>query len=110
MLDIAIQLMKENKDEEARNILIKLIETYPDDADVQFYCASAHDGLGLESEAIPYYEKAISLGIEGSNREKVFVQLGSSQRCIGEYEAALRTLEKGLLEFPENRAIQTFCL
>jgi tetratricopeptide (TPR) repeat protein len=76
--------------------------------EIHFYCASTHDSLGLEREAIPYYEKAIVYGIAGELRERTFVQLGSSYRCVGEYEKAVSLLKQGLLEYPDNMAIQTF--
>jgi tetratricopeptide (TPR) repeat protein len=108
VLSEALQLIENKQFDEARIILLELIDQFPDDAEINFYCASTHDSLGLEREAIPYYEKAISFGIEGELRERAFVQLGSSYRCIGEYQKAAYVLEKGLEEFPNNLALQTF--
>nr|WP_237458349.1 tetratricopeptide repeat protein [Pontibacillus yanchengensis] len=85
-----------------------MVETSPDHAETNFYCAVSHDALGMEREAIPYYENALSNDIDGELREKTYVQLGSSFRCIGDYSHAKTTLEKGVEEFPDNSAIKAF--
>ncbi|WP_374049822.1 tetratricopeptide repeat protein [Neobacillus sp. PS3-34] len=50
----------------------------------------------------------LSLGISGENRERTYIQLGSTYRCIGEYKKALELLKKGLNEFPCNNGIKIF--
>ena len=108
MLDKAKHLLQENQFEKALTILVKLVEASPSHVETNFYCAVSHDAIGMEREAIPYYENALSNDINGELREKTFVQLGSSYRCIGHYENAKTTLEKGAEEFPENSAIKAF--
>ncbi|RXJ04421.1 hypothetical protein DS745_03280 [Anaerobacillus alkaliphilus] len=108
MLTEAISLLEANNYEAAREILDKLLEADPEDSQVNFYYGSFHDGLGNEREAIPYYEKALANDIQGPNREMAYVQLGSSLRCIGEYEKAMKILSNGLQEFPANGAIKVF--
>jgi tetratricopeptide (TPR) repeat protein len=78
------------------------------DGTVYFHYAWTHDALGLEKEAIPYYEKAIELGLELEEMQRALLGLGSSYRCIGEYEKAAATLEKGAKKFPGNRAFSVF--
>jgi tetratricopeptide (TPR) repeat protein len=84
MLNKAIKLIEAKRYEEAQTILQSLLDVHPPDGAVYFYYAAALDALGLERRAIPYYEKAIVYGIEGELRQKAFIQLGSSYRCIGE--------------------------
>ncbi|MBO8178779.1 MAG: tetratricopeptide repeat protein [Bacillus sp. (in: Bacteria)] len=102
------KLLENNEFEKARTTLLKLLEKQPDHPELNFYCASAHDALGIEREAIPYYEQALVCQIEGELREATYVQLGSSYRCIGEYEKAKQVFKKGIKEFPTNLALQTF--
>ncbi|WP_257009888.1 tetratricopeptide repeat protein [Evansella halocellulosilytica] len=108
MLHKARRLIEENKNEEAKQLLLDLTKEYPNDKQVHFHCAEVHDGLGLEREAITHYEKALALGILGEERERAFIQLGSSLRCIGQYDEAMNILKAGLKEFPENRALHVF--
>lgn len=107
MLDEAIQLINERKYEEAQIILRKLAEKYPNNPEVNFYYAGTHDALGMEREAIPYYQKALNNGIKGELRQQTYFQLGSSYRCIGEYQKAVDILEEGLMNFPDNLALKT---
>ena len=41
-------------------------------------------------------------------RERTYVQLGSSLRCIGQYQKSKAILEEGEIEYPDNLAIKTF--
>lgn len=108
MLETIKHLLQEKKFEQAKVMLLDLAKKYPDDAEINFYCASTHDVLGFEKEAIPFYEKAILFGIQGELREKTFIQLGSSYRCIGDYYSSRKVLSQGLREFPSNMALQSF--
>ncbi|NBD24580.1 tetratricopeptide repeat protein [Paenibacillus glycinis] len=93
---------------EVRGQLIALLAEYPDDAEILYQTGIAHDNSGLGSEAIPYYERALELGLSGPDRERCLMGLGSTYRYWGHYERAVETLRKGMAEFPENRAIQVF--
>lgn len=93
---------------EVRGDLLTLLADYPEDAEIQYQTGIAHDNSGLGSEAIPYYERALALGLAGADRERCLMGLGSTYRYWGDYEKAVETLRKGAAEFPENRAIQVF--
>ena len=94
--------------EEARILLLELVAAYPDDAEITFQTAVAHDNLGLERESIPFYLKAIEQGLAGADLERCLMGLGSTYRGLGEYQQAANTLRRGMREFPDNRAIQAF--
>ena len=93
---------------EVRGQLIALLAEYPDDAEIRYQTGIAHDNSGLGSEAIPYYERALELGLSGPDRERCLMGLGSTYRYWGHYDKAVETLRIGMAEFPENRAIQVF--
>ena len=61
----AIQLRSEEKKKESNHLLLKMVEHYPNDAFVNYQCAWSFDVLGEESQAVPYYEKAIQQGLSG---------------------------------------------
>ncbi|UJL47358.1 tetratricopeptide repeat protein [Virgibacillus sp. NKC19-16] len=108
MLNKARELIENEEFEKAQEILLPILNSNPDNAEGNHYFAETFDRQGLESEAIPYYENALANNIEGELREAAYVQLGSSYRCIGEYEKAEEILSKGLEEFPDNSAIKAF--
>ena len=63
------------------------------DARASFELASVHDFLGLEQEAIPLYNKALELGLEGVARDKAVIQLASSLRNVGNPIDAIALLQ-----------------
>ena len=104
----AIRLREAGRLEEARAILLELMEGNPDDAAVAYQCAWVHDRMGREREAISFYERAISLGLSGRDLEGAILSLGSSHRATGGYAKAAEVLQGGVERFPQNRAMQVF--
>lgn len=92
--------------EEARTLLLGFAEAYPDDAEINFQTAVAHDNSGLEKEAIPFYVRALEQGLSESDLERALLGLGSTYRYLGHYQQAEETLRRGVKEFPQNRALQ----
>ncbi|CAH1191935.1 hypothetical protein PAECIP111891_00146 [Paenibacillus allorhizoplanae] len=93
---------------EVRAHLLELLSNYPDNAELNYQTGIAHDNSGLGRQAIPYYVRAIELGLSGPDLERCLMGLGSTYRYWGNYEEAVNTLRRGAREFPENRAIQVF--
>lgn len=109
----AIQLREEGRAKQdeailgkALALLLELGAVYPDDAEIVFQTGIAYDNSGLEKEAVPYYERALQLGLSGSDRERCLLGLGSTYRTLGQYRESEKTLRQGMREFPQNRAIQ----
>ena len=98
-LDSAVQLREMGKHEEARSTLLALRAEFPDDPQVNYQCAWIHDLLGLEREAIPFYERALELGLQGDDLKSALLGLGSTYRCIGEYQKAIDTFQRALTLF-----------
>ncbi|MEY2606272.1 MAG: hypothetical protein QOH31_4088 [Verrucomicrobiota bacterium] len=94
--------------DEARTLLLELAAAYPDDAEITFQTAVAHDNLGLSREAIPFYLRALTQGLSYPDLERALMGLGSTYRGLGEYQQSEETLRRGVREFPHNRAIQVF--
>ncbi|NIK69527.1 tetratricopeptide (TPR) repeat protein [Paenibacillus sp. BK720] len=93
---------------EVREQLLELLGHYPDDAEINYQMGIACDNSGLGNKAIPYYERAIELGLSGPDLERCLMGLGSTYRYWGQYDKAVETLRRGMKEFPGNRAIQVF--
>ncbi|WP_214412107.1 tetratricopeptide repeat protein [Sphaerisporangium fuscum] len=105
----AVRLREDGRREEARERLLDLAERYPGDAEVAYQTAWVHDTLGLEAEAVPFYERALAgRGLSDEDRLGAFHGLGSTYRVLGRYQDALKTFEQGLREFPGDRGLRAF--
>lgn len=107
-LNDAIALRSEGKAADALPRFLALAAAHADMATVQYHTAWCHDLLGLEREAVPFYEAALAHGLTGSDRAGAYLGLGSTLRTLGEVPRALAVLEAGAAEFPEDRGIRVF--
>jgi tetratricopeptide (TPR) repeat protein len=89
-------------------LLLGLVAEFPDDAVVNYQTAWIHDRLGLEKDAVKYYERALERGLKGDDRAGAFLGLGSTLRGLGQYPKALAVLDTGAKEFPEHRPLRVF--
>jgi tetratricopeptide (TPR) repeat protein len=86
----------------------RLIGEEPDNGFLHYQCAWSHDAMGLESEAVPYYENSIQLGLDDKDLQGAYLGLGSTYRTLGEYEKSKSVFEKGIGRFPENKVLSVF--
>lgn len=107
-IERAIKFRKEGKLVESNKILINIVDKYPNDSLANYQCAWSFDVLGLEKEAVAYYEKAILIGLPDEDLKGAFLGLGSTYRILGQYEKSKKVLEKGILIFPNDRSIKVF--
>jgi tetratricopeptide (TPR) repeat protein len=107
-LAVAIKLRESENHEEARLLLLELHSEFPEDPQVSYQCAWIHDLLGLEREAIPFYEKAIQNGLSGDDLKSALLGMGSTYRCIGEYRKSLETFQHALTLFPYSHELKVF--
>ncbi|WDM24000.1 tetratricopeptide repeat protein [Paenibacillus polymyxa] len=111
MNDIIVQaseLRRTGQAEEARELLLKALEQQPHDAELWYQTAWTHDSLGLEREAVPFYEKSLSMALSTESRKGAILGLGSTYRVLGEYAKAKAWLETGMNEFSDYRPFRVF--
>ena len=104
----AVKLRESEKHEAARQILLELHSEFPEDPQVNYRCAWIHDLLGLEREAIPFYEKAIQTGLSGDDLKSALLGIGSTYRCIGEYHKSINIFQHALTLFPSCHEFKVF--
>lgn len=107
-LNKALVLRKSGEYKASNELFLKLVLNYPDDAVLSYQCAWSFDLLGDEVKAIPYYEKAIQLGLPSKDLEEAYIGLGSSYRTIGEYEKSKDVFLQGIEAFPTSQVLKTF--
>ena len=108
LLAEAVAMREAGQVEEAKRLLLDLHTQSPDDPIINLQCAWAHDKLGLEAEAVPFYEAAVRLGLDGEDLRSALLGLGSTYRTLGRYDDALATLTRGIETFPDDRSMQVF--
>ncbi len=101
-------LRQQGRHEQGRILAVEIAGASPEDALVQYEAACVHDYLGLEAEAVPYYVRAIELGLPAEELRGAYLGLGSTYRVLGRYKQAIATLEKGLATFLGGREFIVF--
>jgi tetratricopeptide (TPR) repeat protein len=107
-LEKVIKLRESGQVDEAKNLILKLLEQEPSNASVWYQCAWIHDVMGLEKEAVPFYRKSLELGLLGEERQGALLGLGSTYRTLGLYDQSKLLFEEAIHEFPERREFQVF--
>ncbi|MGQ8874468.1 tetratricopeptide repeat protein [Paenibacillus sp. TSA_86.1] len=107
-LQQAIRWRQEGKVQEAIELLHRITNLEPQHGGGWYQLAWAHDSLGLEREAVPYYEKALQLELSAEDRAGAILGLGSTCRTLGQYEQARTWLLTGMSEFPQHREFEVF--
>ena len=64
--------------------------------------------LDRAAEALPYYEKAIALGLSPNELSGAQLGLGSTLRLLGQLERSADVLRSGQLQFPDNPEFAIF--
>ncbi len=105
----AVQLRESDDLEAARRLLVALLECgnhgHPL---VNYHLAWTVDRMGLETDAAPYYERAIAAGLDGDDLRGALLGLGSTYRVIDRDADAVRTLAVGVERFPDDGAMRSF--
>lgn len=104
----AVHLRESENHEEARQLLLALHAEFPDDPQVNYQCAWIHDLLGLEKEAIPFYEKAVQTGLRSDELKSALLGMGSTYRCTGQYQKSIETFQQALTLFPNSHEFNVF--
>ncbi|GAA1405817.1 tetratricopeptide repeat protein [Kitasatospora putterlickiae] len=103
------RLRGEERFEEARTRLLELSARFPDDAEIAYITASVHDRMGLEAEAVAFYERSLTTtGLSEEDHRGALLGLGSTYRVLGRYPEAVDTLRAGVQRHPNDGALRTF--
>lgn len=103
-----LSLRRAGKHEEACALAASLVAQFPEDAELQYQAACAHDFLGREAQAVPFYLAALSGSLSTEHLRSAYLGLGSTYRALGQYSEAERTLREGLARFPEAAELKVF--
>ena len=88
--------------------LKSLDERHPNVAEINYQLAWSCDVLGRAADALPYYEKAVALGLPPNELSGALLGLGNTLRTLGQPARATEVLRSGKAQFPENREFDVF--
>lgn len=107
-LDAIVGARAHGQFEEIFPRLQKLDARHPNVAEINYQLAWTCDVLGREAEALPYYEKAVALGLPDNELAGALLGLGSTLRQLGQFERSVSVLRSAKLQFPDNREFDAF--
>ncbi|WP_077622868.1 tetratricopeptide repeat protein [Sediminibacillus massiliensis] len=107
-LESALLKRETGQMEDSRQLLLELANENAENGEILFQCGQTHDAMGLEEEAVPYYEKAIEAGLPDETLKDAYVCLGSTYKVLGKDDSSLKVFSKGESLFPEYRPLQVF--
>jgi tetratricopeptide (TPR) repeat protein len=79
-----------------------VIERGREDAAALFEAGSVRDYLGRETEAEPFYRKALELGLDEPRHAQALIQLASTLRNLGRPEESVALLRGWIVRHPEH--------
>ena len=94
--------------EHVLGLLKKLDARFPNVAEIAHQIAWTLDVLGRPAEALPFYEKAVTLGLPPNELSGALLGLGSTLRALGQTARAIEVFESGRRQFPANREFDVF--
>jgi tetratricopeptide (TPR) repeat protein len=90
------------------DLLRKLDARHPHVAEINHQLAWTLETAGNHAEALPYYEKAVTLGLPPNEHANALIGLAGTLRQLGEARRAADVLRTGQLQFPDNREFDVF--
>ena len=107
-LDAIIGARHGGQVEHVLGLLQKLDARFPNVAEIAYQLAWTCDVLDRAAEAIPHYERALTLGLAPNDHAGALLGLGSTLRSIGQLTRSAEVLRSGQHLFPDHREFDVF--
>lgn len=107
-LDAIVGARAHGQAEEILPRLQKLDARHPNVAEISYQLAWTCDVLDRAADALPYYEKAVALGLPPNELSGALIGLGSTLRSLGQLERSAEVLRSGQVQFPDNPEFAAF--
>ncbi|MDF3059566.1 MAG: Tetratrico peptide repeat protein [Rariglobus sp.] len=107
-LDAIVGARHGGRTEHLLDLLRKLDARHPHVAEINYQLAWTLETGGKFAEALPYYEKAVTLGLAPNEHSNALIGLAGTLRQLGDARRAAEVLRSGRLQFPDNREFDVF--
>ncbi|MGV8927216.1 MAG: tetratricopeptide repeat protein [Ewingella sp.] len=108
MLQKIEKLSLQGRYEDALQRALRMLSSQTQHPQLLYKVASLYDIIGLEQQAVPFYEAAIKCHLGGEDLRDAYLGLGSTYRTLGRYQESLETFDEGLRLFPDANDIRMF--
>lgn len=88
--------------------LVSLDSRHPNVPEICIQVAWSLENTGEWAGALPWYEKALTLGLSPNEHSGALIGLATCQKRLGKLSEAEQTLRTGLVLFPDNREFDAF--
>lgn len=88
--------------------LVDLDTRHPNVPEINLQLAWSLETEGKGEQALPFYEKALALGLSPNEHAGALIGLGNCFRLAGLYDKAEQTLKSGAVLFTDNREFDAF--
>jgi tetratricopeptide (TPR) repeat protein len=85
-----------------------LLADHPDHPVLLYEVGGAYDTAGQEETARGYYERALSLGLDGDVLRRCLCQYASTLKWLGELDESLAVLDRARAAFPDSDSVRVF--
>jgi tetratricopeptide (TPR) repeat protein len=85
-----------------------LLAQHPDHPVLVYELGGAYDTAGQEETARGFYERALTLGLQGDVLRRCLCQYASTLRWLGELDESLAVLDRARKEFPDSDSVRVF--
>ncbi len=107
-LDAIVGARHGGRTEHLLDLLRKLDARHPNVAEINYQLGWTLETSGKPADALPFYEKAVALGLSPNEHANALIGLASTLRTLGKAERAAEVLRSGQLQFPDNREFDVF--
>lgn len=107
-LDAIVGARVHGQAEEILPRLLQLDAQHPNIAEINYQLAWTCDVLDRAADALPYYEKAVALGLPPNELSGALIGLGSTLRTLGRMERSAEVLRSAQIQFPDNPEMAVF--
>jgi tetratricopeptide (TPR) repeat protein len=83
----------------------RLLADHPDNPRLVYEVGGSYDTAGEEQTAIPFYTRALELGLDGRLRRQCLLQLASTLRNLDRFDESLELLDGAIAEFPDSPSL-----
>jgi tetratricopeptide (TPR) repeat protein len=107
-LKAALEMRRDGDLFGSNKLLIELVLQHPNHAILHYECACSYDVLAQEEEAIPFYGRALELGLSDKEAVNAYIQLGSLYRLHGRLMESENVLMTGMMRFWDVGLLKIF--